>query len=292
VTPTGALLRLDVVRECRARWLQGLDSRVGEMFRCGGTIGSVDGLRQRLKWRYGQREFPETADAVRHTAGRWVHDTREPSRERAEASSLRRRKRRSEGAERRQRRTLGPHAVTEVRSISSLLPPRAALLRLQLKPEVSTPLHVDGAWWPWSRQLPVELASLLPTLSDRIGNGDIAMVSFDANVWDDAPANVTIEDNEIRLEGQHSHGANILTVLGTAGERLTLVVVPPDAATPAAVLSLNAASQADPPDAAADAAAQAMDEVVDLLARQDRSTDPERTTQIRRWVEDTADQFG
>jgi len=181
--------------------------------------------------------------------------------------------------------------MTEVRSTSNLQPPRAALLRLQLKPEVPTAPHVDGAWWPWSLQLPVELAALLPTLSDRIGNGDIAMVSFNADVWDDTPGELTIDDSVIRLEGQHSDSANLLTVLGTDGERLTLVVVPPDAATPAAMMSLNAASEADPPDAAADAAAQAMDEVVALLARQEPSKDPERTTQIRRWVEDTADQF-
>ncbi len=167
--------------------------------------------------------------------------------------------------------------------------PRAALLRLQLKPEVPTALSVDGGWWPWSMQLPVELQALLPTLSDRLG--DVAMVSFNSDAWPDAPAVLALEGKSVRLEGQHSHDANTLTIVGTDGERLTLVVVPPDATAPVAMTSMTTASQADPPDAEADAEVRALDEVVELLARHEGGKDSEGAAQIRRWVNDTADQF-
>ena len=179
--------------------------------------------------------------------------------------------------------------MTELVSTPTQQSPRAALLRLQLKPEVEAAPRVDGAWWPWSLHLRAELPALLPTLSDRLG--EIAMVSFNADVWDDAASDLTIEGNAIRLEGQHSHDANTLTVVGIDGERLTLVVVPPDAAGPAAKVSMTTASQADPGDVEAEAEARALKEVIELLARHEGANDPERTAQIRRWVNDTADQF-
>ncbi len=40
-----------------------------------------------------------------------------------------------------------------------------------------------------------------------------------------------------------------------------------------------------------DAEVRALDEVIELLARHEGGTDPEGSAQIRRWVNDTADQF-
>ena len=169
-------------------------------------------------------------------------------------------------------------------------PPRMALLRLQLKPELPAAARVDGAWWPWSSGLAKELSALLPTLSDRLG--EIAIVVFNPQDWDqDLPSSLGIDGDVVRLEGLASHDAGTLAVVGADGQRLTLIVVPPDAAGPAAARSLTAASQADPLDVEADAEARALDEVVGLLARQEATGDSARSEQIRRWVNETADRF-
>jgi hypothetical protein len=162
-------------------------------------------------------------------------------------------------------------------------------LRLRLKPESPAAPDIDGAWWPWSLQLPAELPALLPTLAQRLGA--IAMVVFNAAVWDDAPPSLTIDGDEVRLEGLDSHEANTLAVVGTDGESLTLVVVPPDAEAPAAMKSLITASQPGHSDIGTDAATRALDEVAGKLARREGANDLERTAQIRSWVHDTAEQF-
>lgn len=154
--------------------------------------------------------------------------------------------------------------------------PRMALLRLQLKPERPAAARADGAWWPWSAGLPAELTTLLPTLSDRLG--DIAMVVYNVADWDkDAPASLTINGDVVQLEGHDSYPAKTLAVQGADGRRLTLIVIPPDAEGPA--------------DFATDDEARTRQEIVDLLARQEATRDPTRLAQIRHWVDETAEQF-
>ncbi|MFZ0229157.1 MAG: DUF5994 family protein, partial [Mycobacterium sp.] len=41
--------------------------------------------------------------------------------------------------------------------------------RLRLKPKAPTSGHVDGAWWPHSDDLAMELPDLLAVLSVRLG---------------------------------------------------------------------------------------------------------------------------
>src|SRR5439155_16889727 len=41
--------------------------------------------------------------------------------------------------------------------------------RFQLRPEAPTTGHVDGAWWPRSRDLAAELPALLAALAARLG---------------------------------------------------------------------------------------------------------------------------
>jgi hypothetical protein len=57
-------------------------------------------------------------------------------------------------------------------------------LRLQLKPAHEAYGFVQGAWWPRSDQLGIELPPLLEALSARLGR--IRRVIYDENSW--APA--------------------------------------------------------------------------------------------------------
>jgi hypothetical protein len=104
-------------------------------------------------------------------------------------------------------------------------PPTAA--RLSLKPTGSTSGYVDGAWWPASDDLTIEMPALMAQLSDRWGS--VHRVSYDAAAWASAPRRLTIDGRRIRLDGfrgrRPSDVVHVRATDGTAG--LTLLVVPP-----------------------------------------------------------------
>lgn len=87
--------------------------------------------------------------------------------------------------------------------------------------------HVDGAWWPYSRDLVGELDGLLPALAPRLGR--IEGVSYRLGEWDPAARKVDIDGARIRLGGFHSKAAHTVDVLAER-HRLTLLVIPPDTA--------------------------------------------------------------
>lgn len=103
-------------------------------------------------------------------------------------------------------------------------PPRQTL-RLKLKPKAPTAGYVDGAWWPRSLDLPTELPALLAVLAVRLGR--IQRVSYHLTAWDQAPRRVLVDGHLVRLGGFHSQNPHTMDVIGSAGTRVTLLVVPP-----------------------------------------------------------------
>lgn len=169
-------------------------------------------------------------------------------------------------------------------------PPRVALLRLQLKPNVPTAPYVDGAWWPRSLGLDVELPGLLTAVSARLGK--VALVVYQVSAWDEAPGQMFVGGERVQLEGLASTGAHTLDVVGMGGLRLTLLVVPPDATAPAALAQLVDAADPGHSDAiVAGAAARALQEVAHLLARHEGNETEGRIAEIGAWVHETAQQF-
>ena len=162
-------------------------------------------------------------------------------------------------------------------------------LRLQLKPEVPTAPYVDGAWWPRSLRLGDELPALLAAVSDRIGG--IRLIVYQSDAWDEAPGHLAFKGEPVQLEGLESTGEPTVDIIGTDGQRLTLLVVPPDTPSAAALQSLTDASQPLDSDTVAGAAARALDEVTLLLAGHEGAENESRTAQIRAWVNETAEQF-
>jgi hypothetical protein len=70
-------------------------------------------------------------------------------------------------------------------------------------------------------------------------------VAYPLNAWDDAPRQLTVEGHTIRLEGFHSQDGHVLHVSGPDHQRITVVVIPPDAMATAAHEAMTAASRRD-----------------------------------------------
>ena len=96
--------------------------------------------------------------------------------------------------------------------------------RLRLKPKAPTSGYVDGAWWPHSDQLPIELPDLLAVLSVRLG--PIDRVVYNLAEWADAPTKLPVGRRVVRLSGFYRQPVNTVEVLG-ANQKLVLLVVPP-----------------------------------------------------------------
>ena len=96
--------------------------------------------------------------------------------------------------------------------------------RLRLKPKGSTAGSVDGAWWPHSDDLPVELPDLLAVLSIRLG--PIDRVTYNFADWATAPAKFPTGDEMVGLSGYYQQPGNTIQVVGVDCAKLVLLVVP------------------------------------------------------------------
>ncbi|MGW7538275.1 DUF5994 family protein [Amycolatopsis sp. NPDC054798] len=99
--------------------------------------------------------------------------------------------------------------------------------RLRSKPAGRATGHVDGAWWPYTRDLATELPALLGLLALRLDR--IERVAYCLADWPPARRGVTVDGAVVRLEGFRSQHPGTVTVIGAWGRlRVTLLVVPPD----------------------------------------------------------------
>ena len=96
--------------------------------------------------------------------------------------------------------------------------------RLRLKPKAPTTGYVDGAWWPHSDDLALELPDLLAVLSVRLG--PIERVSFNLGDWATAPAGFAMGGQPVELGGSTGQPVDTIQVIG-GNHKLVLLVVPP-----------------------------------------------------------------
>ena len=100
-------------------------------------------------------------------------------------------------------------------------------LRLKLKPKTVIAIgQVDGAWWPRSRDLALELRALLPVLAVRLGR--IERVTYHLGDWDAPKRKIVVDGSVVRIGGFRSQRAGTLDVLAQL-HRVTLLVLPPAA---------------------------------------------------------------
>lgn len=164
--------------------------------------------------------------------------------------------------------------------------------RLQLKPNPPATPYQDGAWWPRSTELPVEVSGLIASLSDRLGQ--VAMVGYHRNAWAEMPPQVQIAGHAVQLQGFTSDEPASVILIGSDGRRITLRVIAPDTSEQIAQRELDSASEPAPGGipmtSEADLAARSLAEVADRLARHEGG-DGQRASEITRWCDEAARQF-
>ncbi|MFD8725667.1 DUF5994 family protein [Streptomyces sp. NPDC059629] len=121
--------------------------------------------------------------------------------------------------------------------------PSHPALRLRLAPRSDLPRSIDGAWWPRSYDLLVELPRLLAGLPREWG--DITSVTVSGAVWSAAPGRILVSNQVVRLRRALAANAPHTVVLVAPGRgRWDLVVVPPDTTETAAEPLMAAAADA------------------------------------------------
>lgn len=164
--------------------------------------------------------------------------------------------------------------------------------RLQLKPFRGAAEHIDGAWWPRSRHLVGELPELVASVSDRLGQ--VVMIGYRRNGWDETPPLVEIGGHTVELLGFTSDEPASVILIGADGHHLTLRVIGPDTGEQVARRALDEArktADAGNGPAGAPPVAKSVSDVADKLARHEGRDDPERSAEILRWCEQAAQQF-
>jgi hypothetical protein len=168
---------------------------------------------------------------------------------------------------------------------------------LQLDSNGPAEPYLDGAWWPRSAELLVELPALLTALSAHLG--PVALIGYRRDAWNAVPDHLDLAGRFVHLQGFVSPDPPTLVVVDDSGRRVTMRVVPPDtdsttaAELMAAAATHHSAERGDGGSAteADRAAATSLDEVAARLARLPGNTDPAQAALISQWVTEAADQF-
>ena len=88
--------------------------------------------------------------------------------------------------------------------------------------------HLDGAWWPLTRDAPAELVALVPLVSHHMGRS-VRRVSVNIDAWGpDQPRRLRAGDELVRLGWFHTLDPATVSLGRGNDERVTLLVVPPD----------------------------------------------------------------
>jgi Family of unknown function (DUF5994) len=134
--------------------------------------------------------------------------------------------------------------TTATSTLTTAPPPRPAPpgVRLQLDPTMAGTGAVDGGWWPRSRDPDAELPGLVASLDSSLG--PITRVALNLDAWDSAPRRVAVDGRRVRVGWFHHMDAHTIGVTRASQNRVTLLVVPPQATTAAAAIAMAMAADA------------------------------------------------
>jgi uncharacterized protein DUF5994 len=121
-------------------------------------------------------------------------------------------------------------------------PTASSELRLHLSPTLAGAGILDGGWWPHSRDPDAELPMLIAGLQSRLGT--ITRVALNLGAWDRAPRRVAVNGRRVRVGWFRTMDAHMIGVTRAFQDRLALLVVPPEAAGPAAERAMAMAADA------------------------------------------------
>lgn len=98
-------------------------------------------------------------------------------------------------------------------------------LRLRMTPRLVHANRLDGAWWPRSTDLIIELPQLLDAVSRRIGR--IRGVLLNQEEWLPTPVDWTPAGNHRVRIGWYGHQeAHMAVLIGDSAKRVDLLVIP------------------------------------------------------------------
>ncbi|MFB7447085.1 DUF5994 family protein [Streptomyces sp. NPDC056194] len=122
---------------------------------------------------------------------------------------------------------------------STAAPTRQA--RLALTPNTSMAGLLDGAWWPYSRDLATELPPLVDALRDRFGR--VTRITANPVPWPVAPYQVPVGGYAVHVGWFTDQAPDTMILLSYNLGRCDLLVIPPETE-PAAAARLMAVASA------------------------------------------------
>jgi hypothetical protein len=142
-------------------------------------------------------------------------------------------------------------------TVKPAVPDQTDAVRLSL--QALQPGHVttlDGAWWPHSMSLAAEIPPLFAELKRR--GRHVSRVGFNRLLWETAPRKIRGGKGSIGLGWFSGIDPHLVSLTGSMGERLELLVIPPEtspeSAARAMVLATAPRNRSTPTQTLADAA--------------------------------------
>lgn len=112
-------------------------------------------------------------------------------------------------------------------TLVSLSPP--SIPRLRLEPTQSPHTLLDGGWWPRSTNPVAELPGLILAIDGL--RGVITRLVLSADGWDSRPYRLGVAGRVLRLGYFASQPTTLLTAICDNGNRIDLLIVPPETPT-------------------------------------------------------------
>jgi hypothetical protein len=126
------------------------------------------------------------------------------------------------------------------------IPARPMASRLCLCPTLPGRRILDGGWWPHSRDPADELPTLIPDLNSHFRQrAIITRVALNLTAWDRTPHRVAIGDRIVPVGWFQALDADTIALTTTRGDRITLLVVPPETTADSAATALAMAALGD-----------------------------------------------
>ncbi|MEV6330221.1 DUF5994 family protein [Streptomyces sp. NPDC051909] len=114
------------------------------------------------------------------------------------------------------------------------------MARLALTPRTSLAGLLDGAWWPYSRDLAAELPPLVDALRDRWGR--ITRITANPAPWPVAPYRVPVGEHAVHVGWFTDQAPDTMILLSYNLARCDLLVIPPETEPASAALLMAVAS--------------------------------------------------
>ncbi|MFI7599393.1 DUF5994 family protein [Actinoplanes sp. NPDC049681] len=130
------------------------------------------------------------------------------------------------------------HSSTADR-LTVISPTPPSVPRLRMEPTGSLHTLLDGSWWPRSTDPLAELPGLILAIDTL--RGPVSRLVLAAAGWDSRPSRLGVNGRVLRLGYFSSQPTSLLTALCADGDRVDLLVIPPDTAGDTADESAEAA---------------------------------------------------